>query len=156
MLLAHIEFGPENAPVETTDVTWEPGESVGVADPWDENWPWLVQQTSVHRTAGNRTFTRTMTNNDSDNYHFSQPMTVVETGDFTRYDHLTFRAFTGATYLADRVESTTVTVGNESFTTSSVYANTGFLTSKTELGVTTTYSPMERATWRVSRTRTAI
>ena len=75
------------------------------------------------------------------NHHFGQPIQVVESGDTesvtTTYG---YQAFTGGTYLRDRVNAITVTRGQESFTAGASYDTTGFMESQTVNGVTTTFT----------------
>jgi YD repeat-containing protein len=74
---------------------------------------------------------------------YGRPYHVAETGQLARTTQRVFTyAFDPNVYIRDRVESETVTVNGESFTKSYAYAsNTGFMTSQTIYGITTSYTP---------------
>jgi RHS repeat-associated protein len=89
----------------------------------------------VTTTLDGRAYQRSATYNCSS---FGLPLTITETGDFTRSTtYNSYRTFTGAIYLADAPSSVTV----QSLTTSMLYDSTsGFPTSRTAGGVTTTFA----------------
>jgi YD repeat-containing protein len=78
----------------------------------------------------------------NDNYaDYGQPNHIVETGDLSRTTDITYR-HDFSRYIRGRTASTTVTVGGVASTKTSTYdSDTGFLTSQTALGVTTTFTP---------------
>ncbi len=98
---------------------------------------------AIETMRAGRTYRRTFTYADDTEAghlaHFGQPVQIVETGDFTRTTDLSYHAFTGARWLRDGVAQVTV---DGIVTSSAEYDNnTGFATSRTALGVTTTFVP---------------
>ena len=99
--------------------------------------------TSVETTRDGRVYRREFEYDDDtaigSTGHFGQPVQIVETGDFTRTTTLTYQTFTGSRWLADAVSQVTV---DGIVTAAAEYdGNTGFATSRTALGVTTTFVP---------------
>ncbi len=91
------------------------------------------------RVVDGRTFTTNYTYGTSDYADYGQPNQIVEAGELTRTTAITYtHAFTK--YIRGRVASTTVTVAGQSHTNASTYDGaTGFLTSSTASGITTTF-----------------
>ena len=101
--------------------------------------------TAVETVRAGRTYRRSFTYGDDTELghlgHFGQPVQIVETGDFTRTTDITYHAFTGTRWLSDAVEQVTV---DGVVTAAAVYDDdTGFATSRTALGVMTTFVPDE-------------
>ena len=108
--------------------------------------PVVASQTT---TRGPQTYTTTNTYHSQayaatgPNFNdYGRPYQVVETGDAgTRTTALVYKyGFTP--YIRDRVDSESVTVGSETFSSSYVYSTaTGFKTNETIRGITTTFTP---------------
>ena len=99
----------------------------------------LVESRTVNRAGANYVTTNTYGTADFNDY--GRPNLVTETGQLTRTTQRAF-TYTFTPYIRDRVLSETVTVSGESFTKSYTYqASTGFMTSQTIHGITTTYTP---------------
>jgi YD repeat-containing protein len=99
--------------------------------------------TAVETVRAGRTYRRTFTYGDDTDPghlgHFGQPVEIVETGDFTRTTSFAYQSFTGSRWLSDAVSQVTI---DGVVTASAVYgSSTGFATSRTALGVTTTFAP---------------
>ena len=94
----------------------------------------------VTTTRDGHVFYRDFTYADDSYNHFGQPTTIADFGDFSRSTTLTYRHFSGAHWLSDRVA--TETIDGTAFTSSWQYdGDTGFLLSQTLLGVTTGFAP---------------
>lgn len=85
-------------------------------------------------TQNGRTYTRQWTDYDCT---FGQPLTVVESGDYTRTTTFVYETTTGSTYRAPRPTSVDV---NGLTTTMEYEPYTGFMTSRTAAGVQTLFA----------------
>src|SRR5262249_13745633 len=77
---------------------------------------------------------------------FGRPYQIDEQGELSRSTTRTFKYLSSsdssfATFIVDKTNDETVTVGDESFVKSYGYLTNGFMTSKTIYGITTTFTP---------------
>jgi RHS repeat-associated protein len=140
-------FSNQDAPVheitvgsETTSLEWRWSVDIGAAEPDTFNPTELELCARVVTTRDGHAFQREFTYADDFYNHFGQPTTILDTGDdISRTTTRTYRHFAGSRWLADRIE--TETIDGTPFASSYVYADTGFLMSRTVLGITTTFAP---------------
>jgi YD repeat-containing protein len=130
--------------LETEDSTWVPsapiadvGEDIGANQDSYIYVP-MLQRRVV--TRGSATFTTVNSYNTTSFSDYARPYQTVETGNRGDVRTTTRQFQYGFTpYIFDKIQSETVTVGLESFTTSYGYdLATGFKTSDTRFGITTT------------------
>ena len=131
--------------IERKTFTWERVRQWAGENAPGSSWYRDAVPTSVETTRDGRTYRREFAYDDNTTIgtlgHFGQPVQIVETGDVTRTTDIAYHAFTGTRWLSDAVAQVTV---DGVVTSAAVYDNTtGFATSRTALGVTTTFAPDE-------------
>lgn len=110
----------------------------GVLGPFSPDDALLPSAVAV--TESGRTYTRSYEYEPARFNHFGQPVAVTDEGDFTRTTVFDYQGFVGAPLVADKPVAATV----DGMTTSVTYDDvTGFVTSRTDAGVTTTFEPDE-------------
>ncbi|MDA8439806.1 MAG: hypothetical protein M0Z51_13235, partial [Propionibacterium sp.] len=129
-----------------TSYTWQAGYPLGLPATDTFGLPLSPSAAPLLRslvvTQDGRTYTRTFGYSESDPWaNFGQPTSTIDSGDFGHSASVFYQVFVGgATYLGDKPRSTNV----DGIEASVIYdPDTGFITSRSAGGVTTTRSPDE-------------
>jgi YD repeat-containing protein len=132
--------------VQSETLTWAAGPSISTDDLPNGNWNGTGGQLYDNEIIAPRLTTRVITR-DGGTYTtsysgydaFGNPGTIGESGELARTTTLTYHVDTSKNIVHGRPTSEAVTVGSETFTTTSAYDPNGNLTSRSRYGVTTEY-----------------